>query len=144
LLQKGRAIYQNRCAQCHGKAGEGVAKRHEKPLAGDAPIDDPYQMFDKLYGQTKNRELLASVLDDLAADFRRIEQQIGVEDRRVLQDHLAMVREVEKELQTELEQKKSQTVTHAVLKLVGCHFVARARQCVGLISRLLDFVTPTC
>lgn len=36
-----------------------------------APIDNPYQMFDKLYGQTKNRELLASVLDDLTADLRK-------------------------------------------------------------------------
>ena len=58
-----------------------------------APIDDPYQMFDKLYGQAKNRELLASVLDDLTADFRRIEQKISVEDRSLLKDHLAMVRD---------------------------------------------------
>ena len=34
-----------------------------------APIDDPYQMFDKLYGQAKNREMLASVLDDLRRGF---------------------------------------------------------------------------
>ena len=61
-----------------------------------APIDNPYQMFDKLYGQTRNRELLASVLDNLSDDFRRVEQMIGTEDRRLLQDHLAMVREVEK------------------------------------------------
>ena len=27
-----------------------------------APIDNPYQMFDRLYGQTHNRKLLASVL----------------------------------------------------------------------------------
>ena len=39
-----------------------------------APISDPYQMFDKLYGQTKNRELLASVLDDLTEDFKKIEK----------------------------------------------------------------------
>ena len=82
-----------------------------------APIDDPYQMFDKLYGQTKNRELLASVLDDLAADFRNIEQKISAEDRRILQDHLAMVREVEKELQTELSQKNEETVSHTVPQL---------------------------
>ena len=31
-----------------------------KPLA---PIDDPYQMFNKLYGRSKDREVLASVLD---------------------------------------------------------------------------------
>ncbi|MCA9113403.1 MAG: DUF1552 domain-containing protein, partial [Planctomycetaceae bacterium] len=38
-----------------------------------AAVDDPYQMFDKLYGQVKNRKLLASVLDGLGDDFRKIE-----------------------------------------------------------------------
>ncbi len=80
-----------------------------------APIDNPYQMFDKLYGQTKNRALLASVLDDLTDDFRKVEQLISVEDRRMLQDHVAMVREIEKELQSEIElRKKTGDVGHAV------------------------------
>ncbi len=80
-----------------------------------APIDNPYQMFDKLYGQTRNRELLASVLDNLSDDFRKVETLIGNEDRRLLQDHLAMVREVEKELQTELTRKtETSDVGHAV------------------------------
>ncbi len=80
-----------------------------------APISDPYQMFDKLYGQSKNRELLASVLDDLSEDFRRVEKMISSEDRRILEEHVAMVRSVEKELQTELEQsKKKADVGHAI------------------------------
>ena len=80
-----------------------------------APIDNPYQMFDKLYGQTKNRELLASVLDDLTADIRKVEQSNSVEDRRMLHEHVEMVRELEKELQTELAQKnKKSEVGHAV------------------------------
>ncbi|WP_442509062.1 DUF1552 domain-containing protein [Novipirellula sp. SH528] len=80
-----------------------------------APISDPYQMFDKLYGQSKNRELLASVLDDLSEDFRRVEKMISSEDRRILEEHVAMVRSVEKELQTELEQsKKNADVGHAI------------------------------
>ncbi|HZN59000.1 MAG TPA: DUF1552 domain-containing protein, partial [Planctomycetota bacterium] len=37
-----------------------------KPLA---PIDVPYRMFDKLYGRTKNRESLRSILDDLREDL---------------------------------------------------------------------------
>ena len=83
-----------------------------------APIDNPYQMFDKLYGQTKNRELLASVLDDLTADFRKVEQMISIEDRRMLEDHVTMVRELELELQTELQQKnKRADVGHAVPEL---------------------------
>ncbi|MCY3010715.1 MAG: DUF1552 domain-containing protein [Planctomycetota bacterium] len=85
-----------------------------------APIDNPYLMFDKLYGQTKNRELLSSVLDDLTADFKKVEQLISVEDRRLLQDHLTMVRDLEKELKMEQAQtsKRSDSgpsdVGHAV------------------------------
>ena len=80
-----------------------------------APIDDPYQMFDKLYGQVRNREILASVLDGLKDDFLRQEKMISGEDRRILQDHLAMIREVEKELQTETALKAKQPdMGHAV------------------------------
>ncbi len=80
-----------------------------------APIDDPYQMFEKLYGQTKNRELLASVLDELSEDFRKVEKLISVEDRRMLEEHVSMVRDVEKELQQELKQAKEKAdVGHAV------------------------------
>ncbi len=86
-----------------------------KPVA---PISDPYQMFDKLYGQTKNREVLASVLDDLVDDFKKIEKVVSAEDRQLLQNHVAMVRAVEKELQTELASgKKEKAVGHAVPNL---------------------------
>ncbi len=83
-----------------------------------APIDNPYQMFDKLYGQTKNRAMLASVLDDLTEDFHKVEQMISAEDRRMLQDHVSMVREIERELQAELElQSRRGDIGHAVPKL---------------------------
>ena len=83
-----------------------------------APIDNPYQMFDKLYGQTKNRAMLASVLDGLTEDFHKVEQMISVEDRRILQEHVTMVREIEKELQAEKElQSRKGDMGHAVPKL---------------------------
>lgn len=83
-----------------------------------APIDNPYQMFDKLYGQTKNRAMLASVLDGLTEDFHKVEQMISAEDRRILQDHVTMVREIEKELQAEMElQSRKGDIGHAVPKL---------------------------
>jgi hypothetical protein len=78
-----------------------------------APIDNPYQMFDKLYGQTKNRQLLSSVLDGLNEDFQRMEKMISSEDRRILQDHVQMVRELEQELKVELAQA-TVDVGHAV------------------------------
>ncbi|MFO1065138.1 MAG: DUF1552 domain-containing protein [Pirellulales bacterium] len=80
-----------------------------------APIDNPYQMFDKLYGQTKNRALLSSVLDGLSEDFKKIESLISSDDRKILEDHVAMVRQVEKELQDEVAlQAKKGDVGHAV------------------------------
>ncbi len=83
------------------------------PNSPVAPIDNPYQMFDRLYGQTKNREMLASVLDDLTADFRAVESMISQEDRRILREHLEMVREIELELQAELAAKKTSNTGHA-------------------------------
>ncbi len=80
-----------------------------------APIDNPYQMFDKLYGQTRNRELLSSVLDDLSADFRKVESMISSEDRHMLQSHVELVRELEKELQAELARKNdTSSLGHAI------------------------------
>lgn len=74
-----------------------------------APISDPYQMFDKLYGQTHNRAMLASVLDDLGGEFKKIESLVSSEDRHMLKKHLQMVREVEKNLQAELKQEQQQS-----------------------------------
>lgn len=80
-----------------------------------SPVDDPYQMFDKLYGQTKNRELLASVLDGLSAEFDSVRHLISNEDRRLLDEHVGLVRQVEKELETEQELlARSKDVGHAV------------------------------
>lgn len=78
-----------------------------------APIDDPYQMFDKLYGQQKNRQMLASVLDGLQDDYRRLSQMISTEDRRLLEEHLELTRQLEKDLETELSAAKSQAAQSA-------------------------------
>lgn len=66
-----------------------------KPLA---PIDDPYQMFGKLYGNLKDQETLKSVLDDLKEDLGRVRSRVSAEDRRILDDHTTLVREMEQEL----------------------------------------------
>lgn len=83
-----------------------------------APIDNPYQMFDRLYGQAKNRELLASVLDDLTDDFRKIEAQLSQEDRHLLRQHVEIVRQTELDLKREQElQARQGDVGHAVPQL---------------------------
>ncbi len=81
-----------------------------KPLT---PIDDPYQMFAKLYGRAKDEESLRSVLDDLQEDFKKVEHVVSSEDRHLLEEHTTFVREMEQDLQA----NKSQNVGHAVPQL---------------------------
>ncbi len=68
-----------------------------------SPIDNPYQMFDKLYGQVKDRQTVASVLDSLSDDFAKIQQHLSQEDRRLLEQHAEMVRQLEQEIRQEQE-----------------------------------------
>ncbi len=80
-----------------------------------APIDNPYQMFDKLYGQVKDRDTIASVLDVLHADFHKVESLLSAEDKQLLQQHASMIREVENELRQEKEMAaKKKDMGHAV------------------------------
>jgi hypothetical protein len=66
-----------------------------KPIA---PIDDPYQMFEKLYGRVQDRVTLTSILDDVSEDLRKVRDCVGAEDRRLLEEHETFVREMEREL----------------------------------------------
>ena len=70
------------------------------PTRPIAPIDDPYQMFSKLYGQIRDRESLGSILDDVQADLRTLNSAIGAEDRQLLEEHATFVREMELELRS--------------------------------------------
>ena len=81
-----------------------------------APIDNPYRMFDRLYGQTKNRATLASVLDVVSEDLKKLEQLASAEDRQLLRSHTEMVRKVEREIETELA-SSSDSVGHAAPEL---------------------------
>src|SRR5690606_16520626 len=65
-----------------------------------SPIDDPYQMFRKLYGQMEDRETLASVLDSVIQDLKKVQSHVSTDDRRMLDEHAAFVREFEQELQS--------------------------------------------
>lgn len=73
-----------------------------KPVA---PIDDPYQMFEKLYGRMRDRESLTSILDDVVADLQKVRPLVSQEDRRMLEEHESFVREMEKQLQLEKQQR---------------------------------------
>jgi hypothetical protein len=66
-----------------------------KPLA---PIDDPYQMFAKLYGRVKDQESVRSILDDVREDLRKLASRVSAADRRLLEEHATFVREMEQDL----------------------------------------------
>lgn len=78
-----------------------------KPLT---PIDDPYQMFSKLYGRVKDRESLKSILDDLQADLQKVRSAVSAADRQILEEHTTFVREMEQELKS----ANAESVGHAV------------------------------
>ena len=75
-----------------------------KPLA---PIDDPYQMFGKLYGRMKDQESLKSILDELKEDLNKVSSVVSSEDRQLLEEHATFVREMEHELQDTHEPRTS-------------------------------------
>jgi len=63
-----------------------------------APISDPYQMHEKLYGRLKDRESLRSVLDPLKGELAKVRGLISAEDRRMLEAHETLVRQLEREI----------------------------------------------
>jgi hypothetical protein len=70
-----------------------------------APISDPYQMYQKLYGQLKDKENLRSVLDDVRDDLKKVQKLISAEDRKLLQEHESLVTQMEKEINEQSRQK---------------------------------------
>ena len=72
-----------------------------KPVA---PIDDPGQMFARLYGGAKDRDAIASVLDHVQDDLRRVSRKLSQRDRELLQEHMEHVRRLEKDIELASEQ----------------------------------------
>ncbi|MBI1839857.1 MAG: DUF1552 domain-containing protein [Verrucomicrobia bacterium] len=66
-----------------------------KPIA---PVSDPYQMYEKLYGQMKDKANLGSVLEGVREDLKKVRKLISPEDRKMLEEHEALVRQMEREL----------------------------------------------
>jgi hypothetical protein len=63
-----------------------------------APVDDPYQMFAKLYGRLQDQDSLRSILDRVQEDLRKVQSLVSAEDRRLLEEHESFVRQMEGEL----------------------------------------------
>jgi hypothetical protein len=69
-----------------------------------APISDPYQMYAKLYGQSQDREHLKGILGDVRADLKKVRKQLSSEDRRLLDEHQALVAQMERDLKDQGQQ----------------------------------------
>ncbi|MFM7593780.1 MAG: DUF1552 domain-containing protein, partial [Isosphaeraceae bacterium] len=54
-----------------------------KPIS---PIDDPYQMFNKLYGRLKDQESLKSILDELQDDLKKLGTVVSSEDKHLIEE----------------------------------------------------------
>ncbi len=68
-----------------------------KPVA---PVSDPYQMLNKMYGQMKDQDALKSILDEVREDLDSVRTRLSAEDRRLLEEHAAFVRDMEQQLQS--------------------------------------------
>ena len=75
------------------------------PNAPLAPLSSPYDVFEKLYGQTKDRESLGSVLDEVTEDLRVISAKVPAREKALLDQHVTFVSQMEQELQQSAAQK---------------------------------------
>jgi Protein of unknown function (DUF1552) len=63
-----------------------------------APVDDPHQMLKKLYGQMRDKDSLVSILDDVRDDLKRVSSKLSSRDKALLEQHMALVRNMEEDL----------------------------------------------
>jgi hypothetical protein len=80
------------------KADPWTRMSYAGPNKPVAPISDPYQMYQKLYGQLKNKKNLESVLDDVREDLKKVSKLISADDRKLLLEHETLVRQMEKDI----------------------------------------------
>jgi len=73
-----------------------------KPVA---PTDDPYAMYQKLYGRAKDRKSIQGILNEVRSDLKKIHSQISPEDRVLLAEHEELVSRMESDLRAAGKQK---------------------------------------
>ncbi len=64
-----------------------------------APISDPRQMVDKLYGEVKDKQSLLSIVDGVKDDLKRVSGRLSPEDRELLERHLELVADMQAKLE---------------------------------------------
>ena len=63
-----------------------------------APTDDPYRMYQKLYGNLRDKAALQSVLGTLQEDFKKLGDRLSPADRTLLEQNAKFVAELDAEL----------------------------------------------
>lgn len=70
-----------------------------------APIDDPYSMFTRMYGRSKDDDLLRSVLDDVKDQLKTVGNRFGKEAQEMMQQHQDFVSQMQRDLREAAQQK---------------------------------------
>ncbi len=70
-----------------------------------APVDDPYSMFTRMYGRSKDDDLLRSVLDDVKDQLKTVGNRLGKEAQEMMQAHQGFVSEMERDLREAAQQQ---------------------------------------
>ena len=65
-----------------------------------APLDNPYDMFEKMYGKLNDQKTLKSILDPLKDELKSVRAAVGSQGKKILEQHEAFVRQMELEIQT--------------------------------------------
>ena len=70
-----------------------------------APVSDPYAIFKRMYGRSKDDDMLRSVLDDVKDQLKTVGNQLGPEAKEMMEEHQTFVSEMQRDLRTAAQQK---------------------------------------
>lgn len=66
-----------------------------KPVA---PVNNPFTMFEKMYGRGKHDPLVRSVLDDVSQELKQFSKTLGQDEQKLLDEHVTYVRKMEQDM----------------------------------------------
>ena len=79
------------------KADPWTRMSYDGPNQPVTPLSDPYESYRKLYGNVREKKQVRSILDDLRADLRKVENQLPESDRKLLIEHAQLVNRMDRE-----------------------------------------------
>ncbi len=70
-----------------------------------APNSNPYSIFARMYGRSKDQDLLRSVLDDVNSQLKKVAASVGSTGKTMLAEHQEFVYQMENDLKQAAKQK---------------------------------------